>query len=58
VTDADARSVYWFLNEKYLGESKNGQPFFWNAQAGNYVVRAVDDRGRADARDLKVSVVE
>lgn len=58
VTDADARSVYWFLNEKYVGESKSGQPLFWNAQPGDYVVRAVDDQGRADARDLKVSVVE
>lgn len=58
VTDADARIVYWFLNEKYLGQSASGQPFFWTAQPGHYVVRAVDDQGRADARDLRISVVE
>jgi penicillin-binding protein 1C len=57
VTDADARKVYWFLNEKYLGESRNGQPFFWIARPGKFVVRAVDDQGRADARDLSVAVV-
>lgn len=58
VTDADARSVFWFLDEKYLGESRSGQPFFWIARPGNYVLRAVDNQGRSDARDFNVSVVE
>jgi penicillin-binding protein 1C len=58
VTDADARAVHWFLDEKYLGESKSGQPFFWIARPGSYLLRAVDDQGRADARDFRVSVVE
>lgn len=58
VTDADARRVYWFVDGRYLGESTSGQPYFWVARPGQYVVRAVDDQGRADARDLKVAVVE
>ncbi len=58
VTDADARVVHWFLDEKYLGQSASGKPLFWPAQPGSYVVRAVDDQGRSGARDLKVSVVE
>lgn len=58
VTDADARTVYWFLDEKYLGNSMSGQPYFWTAKPGLYVVRAVDDQGRADVRDFRVSVVE
>jgi penicillin-binding protein 1C len=58
VTDADARTVYWFLDEKFLGESKSGQPFFWPAKPGSFVVRAVDDQGRADAREFRVSVVQ
>lgn len=58
VTDADARVVYWFLDEKYLGQSKSSQPFFWMASPGTFVLRAVDDQGRAVSHDLKVTVVQ
>jgi len=57
VTDADVRAVYWFLDEKLLGKSNSGQPFFWSAKPGTFMVRAVDDHGRADAREIKVVVV-
>lgn len=57
VTDADARSVYWFIDEKLLGKSNSGQPFFWSAKPGSFMVRAVDDQGRADVREIKVTVV-
>jgi len=57
VTDADVRSVYWFIDEKLLGKSNSGQPFFWPAQPGTFMVRAVDDQGRADVREIKVTVV-
>ena len=58
MTDADARVVYWFLDEKYLGQSKSSQPFFWMASPGTFVLRAVDDQGRAVSHDLKVTVVQ
>lgn len=57
VTDADVRVVYWFLDEKLLGKSNSGQPFFWTAKPGTFMVRAVDDQGRADAREVRVIVV-
>ena len=57
VTDADVRSVYWFIDEKLLGKSVSGQPFFWSAKPGSFMVRAVDDQGRADVREIKVIVV-
>lgn len=57
VTDADVRSVYWFIDEKLLGKSNSGQPFFWSAKPGSFMVRAVDDQGRADVREIKVVVV-
>lgn len=58
VTDADAKAVYWFLNQNYVGRSKSGEPFFVTPQAGEYVVRAVDDRGRSDLRDVSIQVVD
>jgi penicillin-binding protein 1C len=58
VTDADAREVYWFVNEKFLGRSPSGKPFFWNPKPGRFIVRAVDDQGRADSREIKTMLVE
>ncbi len=57
-TDADARQVHWFLDDQYLGESAPATPFFWNARPGKFVIRAVDDHGRADAEILEVAMVE
>lgn len=58
VTDADTRTVYWFVNERFLGTSASGKPFFWKPAPGRFVVRAVDDQGRADAREVQAVLVE
>jgi penicillin-binding protein 1C len=58
VTDADTRTVYWFVNERFLGTSPSGEPFFWKPAPGRFVVRAVDDQGRADAREIRAVLVE
>ena len=57
-TDADAQSVFWFVNENLVGQSAANAAFHWKAKPGSYVVRAVDDQGRADARSLKVELVK
>ncbi|HTW34692.1 MAG TPA: penicillin-binding protein 1C [Rhizomicrobium sp.] len=57
--DADAHLLYWFVDDAYVGTSVPGEPLYWQpAAAGNYRVRAVDDRGRSDERPLDVSLVE
>ena len=57
-TDADARFVFWFVNENLVGKSAADAAFHWKAIPGSFVVRAVDDQGRADARALKVELVK
>jgi penicillin-binding protein 1C len=47
VCDADVRQLYWFVNNRYVGTSRPGQPLFWPAQSGRFAVRGVDDHGRA-----------
>ena len=54
--DADAAWLYWFVDEALVGRKAPGQPLFWPARPGRYVVRVVDDRGRSDSRDLVVRV--
>ncbi|MBJ6762866.1 penicillin-binding protein 1C [Myxococcaceae bacterium JPH2] len=57
VTDADVRQVFWFVDEQLVGTAPRGEPLHWVAKPGTYVVRAVDDRGRSDARALRVRLV-
>ncbi len=58
VTDADTRTVHWFMNEEYLGKSTSGKPFFWTPKPGRFVVRAVDDNGRSAVRKVAAEIVE
>lgn len=57
-TDADVGRLYWFADRSYLGQSKPGQPLFWSPdQPGTYVLRAVDDHGRACDREIRMAAV-
>ncbi|MBX3709127.1 MAG: penicillin-binding protein 1C [Gammaproteobacteria bacterium] len=56
VVDADVRNIYWFVNETFLGKSSGDKALLWHAQPGKFVIRAVDDYGRADARDVEVHI--
>ena len=38
-TDADVGEVFWFANDKLLGNSRPSIPLLWRPQAGQYVVR-------------------
>jgi penicillin-binding protein 1C len=57
-TDSEARRVHWFVDDAYVGSVESGIALGWQPNhAGRYLVRAVDDRGRADSRELEVAVV-
>jgi penicillin-binding protein 1C len=58
VTDADTRTVYWFVSERFLGTSASGKPFLWKPSSGRFIIRAVDDRGRSDSREISIVMVE
>ncbi len=58
-SDADVRQLYWFVDDAYVGRSEPGQTLFWQPDtAGRFVVRVVDDQGRADQRPLGVELDE
>jgi len=57
--DAGVRNLYWFVDDGFVGMTVAGDPLLWQPVApGQFTVRAVDDHGRADARALRVEVVE
>ena len=52
--DAGVHTVYWFVDDAYVGSSAPGEAFFWQPNlAGSYRLRAVDDRGRGDERQQR-----
>ena len=57
ITDADASEVFWFVGGSLIGRSKTGQPYLWKlpTSPGKYIIRAVDDHGRSDTRELQVA---
>ena len=57
--DANAHSLYWFVNDAYVGRSAPGNTLFWQpTTTGAYTVRVVDDHGRSDQRPLAVGLVQ
>jgi penicillin-binding protein 1C len=58
VTDADARELFWFVDAELVGKAPRGEPLLWRARPGFFIVRAVDDQGRAGAARVSVAVVQ
>jgi penicillin-binding protein 1C len=58
ITDADASEVYWFIDKKFVGTSKSNEPLYWKPVPGSYVIRVVDDHGRADSGNFVVAMVQ
>lgn len=57
IVDADVKKLHWFLNEAYIGHSALHEPLLWLAKPGRYVIRAVDDQGRSDVKNLVVVLI-
>ncbi len=56
--DSEVRRLHWFVGDSYIGTGAPGVALGWNPQrSGRFIVRAVDDRGRADSRELDVALV-
>jgi penicillin-binding protein 1C len=54
--DADASSLYWFVDDRWVGTVATTLPLLWQpTHGGRFVVRVVDDRGRADTRVVWVA---
>jgi penicillin-binding protein 1C len=56
ITDGDARELHWFVNQEYVGKAMSGETIFYEPRPGTFVVRAIDDRGRTDSRELRVEL--
>ena len=50
--------LHWFIDATYLGVAEPSTALLWKLQPGRHLIRAVDDAGRADSREITVTSVE
>ncbi|XOZ34363.1 penicillin-binding protein 1C [Halomonadaceae bacterium KBTZ08] len=55
--DADARALFWFVGDQFLGRSEPDEPLFWRPRPGHFELRVVDDLGRSDRISLRVELI-
>ncbi len=55
VAAADARKLYWFIDDELLVGAGSADEIGWDLSTGLHRVRCVDDRGRAAAVSFEVS---
>ena len=56
---AEIHKLFWFINDSYVGDSLPGYVFAWKpSRGGKFLLRVIDEQGRADVRELQVSLIE
>ncbi|MXX76547.1 MAG: penicillin-binding protein 1C [Holophagales bacterium] len=55
VADGDARSLYWFVDDRFVARVAAGKDYLWAPRAGRFTVRVADDLGRGDAVSIVVA---
>ena len=56
--DQEVKKVFWFANQKPLGESTPQETFMVELLPGNYAITLVDDRGQVATRTTQIKVVQ
>ncbi len=56
--EAPRGKLFWFADGAFLGQANAGEGLAWQPpRAGRFVLRAVDEEGQADSRDVNVEVM-
>ena len=56
--EAPRGKLFWFADGAFLGQANAGEGLAWQPpRAGRFVLRAVDEAGQADSRDINVEVM-
>ncbi len=55
---ASTREIFWFANNAFVGKTQGSHSLQWTPPAaGRYTVRAVDESGASDSRELSVEFI-
>jgi penicillin-binding protein 1C len=53
-TTSAAKKISWFANNKFITQTQANKSYLWKAKSGEYIIRAVDDRGEAKTVNIKI----
>lgn len=54
-TTGEVNTLYWFVNNRYLGDSRPNQPLLWQPQSsGHYQLSVADEKGRSRSIIVRV----
>jgi penicillin-binding protein 1C len=57
IADADVTTLYWFVDNQFIGSCERDQPLTWQARPGTRSVRVVDNHGRTSTRPLTIKAL-
>ena len=55
IADDDARTLFWFVDDRFVARAAPGEDTLWTPESGQFTVRVVDDLGRAAAVPITVA---
>jgi len=58
ITDTDSKTLFWFVDNRFVGKVKRDQPFFWKPKIGTFNVSVVDNLGRGSSNTIHVKIVQ
>jgi penicillin-binding protein 1C len=59
VTDANVKTLYWFVNDEYIGSAAQGESILWlPKKSGRFEIRVVDDHGRSDMLNMQAAMIK
>lgn len=56
IADADVKTVYWFVNEQFVGAAAPTETVLWSSAPGKHQVLVIDDLGRSRSQTFSVTV--
>lgn len=56
--DGDARRLFWFADQDFLGSTERGGALWWNPTAGRHLLQVMDDQGRSASRRVEIAYID
>jgi penicillin-binding protein 1C len=57
--DGYAQEAFWFVNNSFIGSAKRGAALSWQPKKpGHFLLRAIDELGRSDSREIDIEVIK
>lgn len=57
-TDNDAKILYYFINNRFIGKQDAGETFFWRADIGRHTLTVTDNLGRSSSSNFTVDILQ